>query len=180
MWIKFDDNWCWYYDEEYDCMMFDLVNGMLFCLCFVWCMLILDVFVFFGFCVDDVVFYFFFEEKCCDFELLKEQWVELVFNVFIVICFFKLQMLKSWYFIVYIYYWQLSGGDVVCVWLSDIGEQVNLLVVELGDNVVFCLLVQLGFIFVGCVMQLGDVIKIMNDRLQLVQSVVSYSLGQVV
>lgn len=72
MWIKLDDNWCWYYDEEYDWMMFDLVNGMLFCLCFVCKMLILDVFFFVGFCVDDVVFYFFFEEKCCDFNLFKE------------------------------------------------------------------------------------------------------------
>lgn len=53
-------------------MMFDLVNGMLFCLCFVCKMLILDVFFFVGFCVDDVVFYFFFEEKCCDFNLFKE------------------------------------------------------------------------------------------------------------
>lgn len=70
--IKLDDNWRWYYDEEYDRMMFDLVNGMLFRLRFARKMLILDVFFFVGFCVDDVAFYFFFEEKCRDFNLFKE------------------------------------------------------------------------------------------------------------
>ena len=78
------------------------------------------------------------------------------------------------------HHWQPSGGDAACVWLSDTGEQVNLLVVEPGDNAALCLLAQPGLTLAGRVMQLGDVIKIMNDRLQPAQSAVSYSLGQAV
>ena len=82
--------------------------------------------------------------------------------------------------IAYTHHWQPSGGDAACVWLSDTGEQVNLLVVEPGDNAALCLLAQPGLTLAGRVMQLGDVIKIMNDRLQPAQSAVSYSLGQAV
>ena len=89
-------------------------------------------------------------------------------------------MPKSWHFIAHPHQWQPSGGDAACVWLSDTGEQVNLLVVEPGDNAALCLLAQPGLTLAGRVMQLGDVIKIMNDRLQPAQSTVSYSLGQAV
>ena len=161
--IKPDDNWRWYYDEEHDRMMLDLANGMLFRSRFARRMLTPDAFAPSGFCVDDAALYFSFEEKCRDLELSKEP-----------------QMPKSWHFIAHPHQWQPSGGDAACVWLSDTGEQVNLLVVEPGDNAALCLLAQPGLTLAGRVMQLGDVIKIMNDRLQPAQSAVSYSLGQAV
>ncbi|MCD6614479.1 cell division protein ZapC, partial [Klebsiella quasipneumoniae subsp. similipneumoniae] len=115
-----------------------------------------------------------------DLELSKEQRAELVLNALTAIRFLKPQMPKSWHFIAHTHHWQPSGGDAACVWLSDTGEQVNLLVVEPGDNAALCLLAQPGLTLAGRVMQLGDVIKIMNDRLQPAQSAVSYSLGQAV
>ena len=76
--------------------------------------------------------------------------------------------------------WQPATGDAASAWLSDSGQQVNLLVVEPGENAALCLLAQPGVTVAGRVMQLGDVIKIMNDRLQPAQGMTSYSLGQAV
>jgi cell division protein ZapC len=85
-------------------------------------------------------------------------------------------MPKSWHFIAHTHHWQPSGGDAACA-AERYREQVNLLVVEPGDNAALCLLAQPGLTLAGRVMQLGDVIKIMNDRLQPAQSAVSYSLA---
>ncbi len=56
-------------------------------------------------------------------------------------------------------------GDAASVWLSDTAEQVNLLVVEPRK----CRVVSAGpagVVIAGRTMQLGDAIKIMNDRLK--------------
>ncbi|EOM3900451.1 cell division protein ZapC [Escherichia coli O101:H9] len=155
--IKPDDNWRWYYDEEHDRMMLDLANGMLFRSRFARKMLTPDAFSPAGFCVDDAALYFSFEEKCRDFNLSKEQKAELVLNV-----------------------WVPMPGDAACVWLSDTHEQVNLLVVESGENAALCLLAQPCVVIAGRAMQLGDAIKIMNDRLKPQVNVDSFSLEQAV
>ena len=89
-------------------------------------------------------------------------------------------MPKSWHFNTHEESWQPGVGDAASAWLSDTGQQVNLLVVEPGENAALCLLAQPGLTLAGRVMQLGDVIKIMNDRLQPAPGIASYSLGQAV
>ena len=69
-------------------------------------------------------------------------------------------------------------GDAAYVWLSDTHEQVNLLVVESGENAALCLLAQPCVVIAGRAMQLGDAIKIMNDRLKPQVNVDSFSLEQ--
>ncbi len=69
-------------------------------------------------------------------------------------------------------------GDVAGVWLSDTNEQVNLLVVESGENAALCLLAQPCVVIAGRAMQLGDAIKIMNDRLKPQVNVDNFSLDR--
>ena len=71
-------------------------------------------------------------------------------------------------------------GDAASAWLSDTGQQVNLLVVEPGENAALCLLAQPGLVLAGRTMQLGDPIKVMNDRLQPQPGLDGYSLEQAV
>ena len=118
--------------------------------------------------MDDAALYFSFEEKCRDFNLSKEQRLELVLNALVEIRFLKptnaekagisSRTVGAGP--------QLSAMRPASIW-SDTEEEVNLLVVEPGENCfTLCLLAQPGVTIAGRVMQLGDAIKVMNDRLK--------------
>jgi cell division protein ZapC len=89
-------------------------------------------------------------------------------------------MPKSWHFLAHGQSWSPVTGDAACVNLSDTAEEVSLLVVEPGENAALCLLAQPGVVIAGRMMQLGDAIKVMNDRLKPQLRIDTFSLEQAV
>lgn len=163
--IKPDDSWHWYFDAEYDRLMLDLSNGMLFRSHFLPKMLISDAFEAAPFSVEDASLYYAYHDQCRCLTLTKEQQIELTLNALVAFRFMKPQMPKSWHFIQQNQAIQPKNGDIVVATLLASGQLAQLLVVEAGDNASLCLLAQPGVILSGRRMQLGDAIKVMHDRL---------------
>lgn len=163
--IKPDDNWRWFYDSEHERMMLDLADGMLFRSRFSAKMLTPDAFNAPEFSVDDAALFFTFYEKCRRVMLNDAQRAELILNALVASRFLKPLMPKSWYFDCCCHVMQPAVGDVVKVKLQHSCEHARLLVVESGDNAALCLVAQAHLTLAGKTMQLGEAIKVMNDRL---------------
>lgn len=165
MQLKPNNNWRWYFDDEHNRMMLDFADGMLFRSRFSRKSLISDAFNDELFTVEDASFYGYFSKKCQQLDLTAEQQAELSLNALVAWRFLKPQMPKSWYFVTQCSGWQPQCADIAYAWLTSEHYPLPLLVAEAGDNASLCLIAQPELALAGRVMQLGEAIKIMNDRL---------------
>ncbi|XKM14440.1 cell division protein ZapC [Orbaceae bacterium ac157xtp] len=163
--VRPTDNWHWYFDNKYDSLMLELSNDMLFRSRYPSKMLIPDVFNKIPFSVDDASRYYQFFESCSQLALSEPQTVELILNAIVASQFLKPQMPKSWYFVQQPMLFTPRFAEVVEAQVQNSGEKVNLLVVEVGDNASVCLIAQPSINMAGKEFNLGEVVKVMNDRL---------------
>lgn len=163
--IRPADNWRWYFDEEYDCLMLDLSNGMVFRSRYPAKMLTADAFSDFPFSVVDATDYYHFYENCALLPLSEPLKVELVLNALVAKNYLKPQMPKSWYFVQQPMLFQPYKAEVVEACVQDSGERVLLLSVDVGESATLCLIAQASITMSGKTFGLGDVVKVMHDRL---------------
>ncbi|XNM61114.1 cell division protein ZapC domain-containing protein [Escherichia coli] len=90
-------------------------------------------------------------------------------------------MPKSWHFVSHGEMWVPMPGDAACVWLSDTPTSRSICwSLNLAKMPHYACLAQPCVVIAGRAMQLGDAIKIMNDRLKPQVNVDSFSLEQAV
>lgn len=164
------DSWRWYFDNEYDSLMLEISSEMLFRCNYASKILIPDVFNEFSFSVDDATAYYQFYDSCQSLALTDSQKIELSINAIVAANFLKPQMPKSWYFSQQPMFFQPKVADVVSVNMQETGQKVCLLVVEAGENASLCIIAQPTFIAMNKTFYFSEAIKVMNDRLALVNS----------
>ncbi|MCT6876476.1 cell division protein ZapC, partial [Frischella perrara] len=166
------DSWRWYFDNEYDSLMLEISSEMLFRCNYASKILIPDVFNEFSFSVDDAATYYQFYDSCQSLMLTDSQKIELSINAVVAAKFLKPQMPKSWYFSQQPMLYQPKVADVVTVHMQESGQKVCLLVVEAGENASLCIIAQPTFIAMNKTFYFSEAIKVMNNRLALVNSLV--------
>ncbi|MBI0061087.1 cell division protein ZapC [Gilliamella sp. M0320] len=166
------DSWRWYFDNEYDSLMLEISSEMLFRCNYASKILIPDVFNEFSFSVDDATAYYQFYDSCQSLALTDSQKIELSINAIVAANFLKPQMPKSWYFSQQPMLYQPKVADIVTVNMQETGQQICLLVVEAGENASLCIIAQPTFIAMNKTFYFSEAIKVMNDRLALVNTLV--------
>lgn len=168
--LKPDDNWQWFYDNDYDRMMLEINGGLLFCSRFSGKMLIPSARHSAPFSVDDATAFYMFEESLKALNLSSEHRSQLILNSLVVARYLKPIMPKSWYFQVLNSGYQPATGHLVQAVLTESHQTVLLLVVESNQVASLCVLAQVQAQLPLKCLQLGDAIKLMNDRLIPIQS----------
>ena len=166
------DSWRWYFDNEYDSLMLEISSEMLFRCNYASKILIPDVFNEFSFSVDDATAYYQFYDSCQSLALTDSQKIELSINAIVAANFLKPPMPKSWYFSQQPMLYQPKVADIVTVNMQETGQQICLLVVEAGENASLCIIAQPTFIAMNKTFYFSEAIKVMNDRLALVNTLV--------
>ncbi|WP_081298359.1 cell division protein ZapC [Gilliamella sp. wkB108] len=159
------DCWRWYFDKEYDSLMLEVSDDMLFRSSYSSKMLIPDVFCEFPFSVSDATAYYLFHDSSRSLNLTEPQRIELSINAIIAANFIKPQMPKSWYFSQQSTLYVPKIADIVEVNMQEGGQKVFLMVVEAGDNASLCIIAQPTFVAMNKTFNFAEAIKVMNDRL---------------
>lgn len=163
------DCWRWYFDNQYDSLMLEVSNDMLFRSCYSSKMLIPDVFREFPFSVSDATSYYQFYDSCQILALTDSQKIELSINAIVAANFIKPQMPKSWYFCQQPKLYRPKLADIVEVSMQEGDQRVFLLVVEAGENASLCIIAQPTFVAMNKTFYFSEAIKVMNDRLAPIQ-----------
>ncbi|WP_121144751.1 cell division protein ZapC domain-containing protein [Orbus hercynius] len=165
MTMRPSDNWRWYFDNQYDCLMLEIANDMVFRSRYPSKMLTPDAFRAFPFSVDDASAYYQFYESCVSLSLSEPQKVELVLNAIIAANFLKPQMPKSWYFVQQPMLFTPVLGELVEAQIQGGHQRINLLVVEASEMASLCLIAEPNVNMAGKSFTIAEVVKVMNDRL---------------
>jgi cell division protein ZapC len=163
--VRPTENWYWYFDHSLNSLMLNLSQDMVFRSRFTKKMLIDDAFIETRFSIADASTYYQFYESCGSFSLAEPYKVQLVLNAIAAHNYLKPQMPKSWYFFQQAYAYTPEMGEAICVQLCDSHQFIDLLTIDISDNAALCVIAQKSANLADKTLILGDVIKIMHDRL---------------